>query len=186
MSRLPHMSVILWKAFIFETTITAQSRIPPNRILRTVLSQSAFIPRLREGGDDKEQRMWGDRGGRMMKKSGGKTKRAAAAAISSALNRPRQNRRAKRFLCLCLLAFQWITIFTSRCSNSVPLHTQITAPTWPYFIGLHLLLLLPTMAAHESPLSLLSNFLWMGPWTISCFHLLYLFDLWPSRRLGWV
>lgn len=24
----------------------------------------------------------------------------------------------------------------------------------------------------------------MGPGTISCFHLLYLFDLWPSHRLG--
>lgn len=35
-------------------------------------------------------------------------------------------------------------------------------------------------------LSLLSNFLWMGPWTISCFHLLYLFDLWPSHCLSWV
>lgn len=34
--------------------------------------------------------------------------------------------------------------------------------------------------------SLLSNFLWMGPWTISCFHLLYLFDLWPSHCLSWV
>lgn len=35
-------------------------------------------------------------------------------------------------------------------------------------------------------LSLLSNFLWMGPRTISCFHLLYLFDLWPSHCLSWV
>lgn len=34
--------------------------------------------------------------------------------------------------------------------------------------------------------SLLSNFLWMGPRTISCFHLLYLFDLWPSHCLSWV
>lgn len=77
----PHVS-ILGKAFIFVTTITAHSRIPSNHILRTVLSQSAFIPRLREGGDDKEQRMRRDTGGRMMKKSEGKTKRAAAAAAA--------------------------------------------------------------------------------------------------------
>lgn len=31
-------------------------------------------------------------------------------------------------------------------------------------------------------LSLLSNFLLMGPQTISCFHLSYWFNLWPSHR----
>lgn len=81
MSRPPHISAIFGKAFIFETTITAHSRILPDHILRTVLSQSAFIPRLRESGDDKEQRMQRDRGGRVMKKSEGKTARAAAAAF---------------------------------------------------------------------------------------------------------
>ena len=35
-------------------------------------------------------------------------------------------------------------------------------------------------------LSLLSNFLLMGPQTISCFHLSYWFDLWPSHCLSWV
>lgn len=35
-------------------------------------------------------------------------------------------------------------------------------------------------------LSLLSNFLLMGPQTISCFHLSYWFDLWPSQYLSWV
>lgn len=35
-------------------------------------------------------------------------------------------------------------------------------------------------------LSLLSNFLLTGLQTISCFHLSYWFDLWPSRSLSWV
>lgn len=35
-------------------------------------------------------------------------------------------------------------------------------------------------------LSLLSNFLLMGLQTISCFHLSYWFDLWPSHCLSWV
>lgn len=36
------------------------------------------------------------------------------------------------------------------------------------------------------PLSLLSNFLLMGPQTISCFHLSYWFDLWSTHCLSWV
>lgn len=64
------------KVFIFETTIAAHLTILPNHILHTVLSQSTFIPRLREGSDDKEQRMQGDRGGMM--KNGKKTKHVAA------------------------------------------------------------------------------------------------------------
>lgn len=69
------------EAFISETTITAHSRIPLNRIPRAVLSQSALILWRREGGDDKEQRVPGCRGGRMTKKRGGKTKRAAPVSF---------------------------------------------------------------------------------------------------------
>lgn len=34
-------------------------------------------------------------------------------------------------------------------------------------------------------LALLSNLLLMGPWTISCFHLLYLFDLRSTRGFSY-
>lgn len=101
--KTPPVAGISGKAFIFETTITAHLRILPNHILHTVLSQSTFIPRLREGSDDKEQRMQGDRGGIM--KNGEKTKHVAAV-----FPLPKQTSASKtQEVFVCLSAFNRIS-----------------------------------------------------------------------------
>lgn len=101
--KTPPVAGISGKVFIFETTITAHFRILPNHILHTVLSQSTFIPRLREGSDDKEQRMQGDRGGMM--KNGEKTKHVAAV-----FPLPKQTSDSKtQEVFVCLSAFNRIS-----------------------------------------------------------------------------
>lgn len=101
--KTPPVAGISGKTFIFETTITAHLRILPNHILHTVLSQSTFILRLREGSDDKEQRMLGDRGGMM--KNGEKTKHVVAV-----FPLPKQTSASKtQEVFVCLSAFNRIS-----------------------------------------------------------------------------
>lgn len=77
----------------FDTTITAHSRIPPNRILRTVLSQSAFIPRQREGGNDSKQRMRGEGGDDRRERRKNRAS-SGGCGVSSARNRPGRERQS--------------------------------------------------------------------------------------------